>query len=308
MSKVLAIFGATGQQGGSVLNYVLNDAHLSSQYSIRAITSDVTSGKAQALKQKKVDVVQGNMSDAASLKHALSGAHTAFIMTNPDFTDGVAEYETGKRVADAAVDAGVQYLIFASLPPAKEVSHGKYTKVFHFDAKHRVEQYIKSLPIKSAIVIPGGYMEIFTSYPFAAPHKVDGEWVLELNAPPNAELALIDVVADFGKFVGVILKKPDELEGKTLHAAVRNYTLEEIVQMMTASSGKKVSYKQITAAEFKQRLPGQSDILFEAFSYSTEYGLYGPDGATLTADSVKLVDGRLNSYEDYLKAHPLKLE
>lgn len=38
MSNVLAVFGATGQQGGSVINYALNDPKLSQEYKIRAIT------------------------------------------------------------------------------------------------------------------------------------------------------------------------------------------------------------------------------------------------------------------------------
>lgn len=43
MSKILAIFGAAGQQGSSVLNHVLNDPELSQEYSVRAITRDVNS-------------------------------------------------------------------------------------------------------------------------------------------------------------------------------------------------------------------------------------------------------------------------
>jgi uncharacterized protein YbjT (DUF2867 family) len=43
MSKILAVFGATGQQGNSIIIHVLNDAVLSQAYSIRAITRDVNS-------------------------------------------------------------------------------------------------------------------------------------------------------------------------------------------------------------------------------------------------------------------------
>lgn len=50
MSKILAVFGATGQQGGSVIDYVLNDPELSQKYKIRAITHDANSEKAKRLK------------------------------------------------------------------------------------------------------------------------------------------------------------------------------------------------------------------------------------------------------------------
>ena len=43
MSKLLVVFGATGQQGVSVVNYVLKDPTLSKQFKIRAITRHVSS-------------------------------------------------------------------------------------------------------------------------------------------------------------------------------------------------------------------------------------------------------------------------
>ena len=67
MPMILAIFGATGQQGSSIVDYVLNDPELSKQYTIRAITRDVDSDKAKQLK-KNVEVVRGDVLDRASLK------------------------------------------------------------------------------------------------------------------------------------------------------------------------------------------------------------------------------------------------
>lgn len=57
MSKILAVFGATGNQGGSVIRTVLSDPALSSQFKIRAITRDVTKPAAKALADKGVEVV-----------------------------------------------------------------------------------------------------------------------------------------------------------------------------------------------------------------------------------------------------------
>lgn len=57
MSKILAVFGATGNQGGSVIRAVLSDSALSSQFKIRAITRDVTKPAAKALADKGVEVV-----------------------------------------------------------------------------------------------------------------------------------------------------------------------------------------------------------------------------------------------------------
>ena len=130
--KILAIFGATGNQGGSLANYVLSDPELSATYSVRAITRDVTSSKSQALKQKGAEVVTGDISDAASLKPALTGVHTVFIMTAPAWGPDAVDIEYGqaKSAADVAVEQGVEYIIFSTLPHVSKISGGKYAKVF----------------------------------------------------------------------------------------------------------------------------------------------------------------------------------
>lgn len=57
MSKLLTVFGATGNQGGSVIKAVLADAVLSKEFKIRGITRDVSKPAAQALSNKGVEVV-----------------------------------------------------------------------------------------------------------------------------------------------------------------------------------------------------------------------------------------------------------
>src|SRR5690242_20547376 len=75
MSKIIVVFGATGQQGSSVVNAVLEDAKLSKEYTIRGTTRDPGQTSAQALAKKGVEVVRADVDDAASLKKAFEGAH-----------------------------------------------------------------------------------------------------------------------------------------------------------------------------------------------------------------------------------------
>jgi uncharacterized protein YbjT (DUF2867 family) len=57
MSKLLTVFGATGNQGGSVIRTVLEHPQLSKTYTIRAVTRDVSKPAATALKDKGCEVV-----------------------------------------------------------------------------------------------------------------------------------------------------------------------------------------------------------------------------------------------------------
>ena len=316
MSNILAILGATGQQGGSVLEFVLNDPELSQKYKIRAITRDVNSEKATKLKEK-VEVVQGDVLDRASLKEALTGVHTVFSVTTPSFGPNALEdeYNTGKAIADVAVESGAQYIIFSTLPAVKEISGGKYTNVFPFDAKAKIEQYIRGLPIKSAFYSGASFMENFQSQAFLAPRQNDdGTWVLARHVSPQSKFPLIDAVGDTGKFVGAILAEPDKYEGKTFCAAAAIYTMEQIAAILSKATGKTVVYKQIAVKDFKEGIesfglpPVLADIFVDGFSFGEEFGYFGPNSEKLVAWSAQNARGRLSTFEEYLEAHPLQLE
>jgi uncharacterized protein YbjT (DUF2867 family) len=311
MSKILAVFGATGQQGSSVINHVLNDPELSQKYKIRAITRDINSEVAKKLKAK-VEVVQGDVLNRGSLEAALTCAHTIFAMTTPAFGPDALdiEYTNGKTIADVAVEKGAEYIIFSTLPSATEMSGGKYTNITPFDAKAKAEGYIRGLHIKSAFFSAGSFMENFASQTFLAPRQApDGNWVMARANSPKAQLPLIDAVGDTGKFVGAILAEPDKYEGKTFCAAVALYSLEEIVAIVSKATGKAVVYQQIPLEHFKKSLPSSmADIFVEYFSCIEELGYFGPDSKNLVAWAAKNARGRLSTFEEYLKAHPLQLE
>lgn len=58
MSKLLTVFGATGNQGGSVIRTVLGHPQLSKQFRIRAITRDPSKPSGKALADQGVEVVK----------------------------------------------------------------------------------------------------------------------------------------------------------------------------------------------------------------------------------------------------------
>jgi len=58
MSKILTVFGATGNQGGSVIKTVLGHPQLSRQFRIRAITRDPSKSPGKALADQGVEVVK----------------------------------------------------------------------------------------------------------------------------------------------------------------------------------------------------------------------------------------------------------
>jgi uncharacterized protein YbjT (DUF2867 family) len=66
-SKTIAVIGATGGQGGSVVT-----SFLDAGFAVRAITRNTTSPKAVALKERGVEVVTADLNDLDTLIKAFA--------------------------------------------------------------------------------------------------------------------------------------------------------------------------------------------------------------------------------------------
>lgn len=310
MAKLLTVFGATGQQGGSVVDYVINDPELSKQYKVRGITRDLTKPAVQVLQQKGVEIVKADSDDPSSLQKAMQGAHTVFGVTATIYDEKLKERELaqGKAMADAAVDAGVQYFIFSTLTNGGKMSQGKIQKLAHFDVKAEIEDYIRTKPMKSAFFAPGSFMQNFNHFMGPRPAG-DGTYAIAHFVKPETQLPLIDTVDDSGKYVGAILAEPDKYEGKVFSAATRLYSYGEIVKTMSEASGKTVNYKQLPQGVWKSFLPAEiAEYLSDMFVWIQDYGYYGPQSEELVGWTAKQARGKLTTLEEYLAKSPLHLE
>ena len=80
--KLLTIFGATGNQGGSVISAILNHPNISSKYRLRAITRDTSKPAARSLASKGVELAKADLNDPASISEAIKGSYGVFAVTN----------------------------------------------------------------------------------------------------------------------------------------------------------------------------------------------------------------------------------
>jgi hypothetical protein len=78
--KLVAVCGATGAQGGSVVDALLERG--ADTFAVRGLARSTSSPKAQALAQRGVEVVAANYDDAATLQKAFQGALSAFLVTD----------------------------------------------------------------------------------------------------------------------------------------------------------------------------------------------------------------------------------
>ena len=101
--KIFVVFGATGNQGGSVINAVLGDSKTANEFKIRGITRDPSKPNAKALEARGVECVAADINNKDQIKSAFQGAYAVFAMTNYwEKMDPELEIQQGRNIADLA--------------------------------------------------------------------------------------------------------------------------------------------------------------------------------------------------------------
>lgn len=227
--KIL-IFGATGQQGGSVAV-----ALRAAAWSVRALVRDPSSERAQALHARGVEIVPGNFADPASMRRAMAGVYGVFSV-QPSSPGGTVSDEDEERfgvaVADLAVESGVEHLVYSSGSAVGDEPTG----MGHFDSKARVEAHIRTLPITATIVRPVTFMEMLVMPGFGL-----DEGRFTFFAKPEQLMQLL-AVEDIGKFVAAIFADPTRFGGETFELASDTVTGHDLETIFTEAAGRPVPY------------------------------------------------------------------
>src|SRR5689334_16670430 len=104
--KLIAVVGATGQQGGGVLRAL----QASGQFKVRALTRNRDKHRELA-----DEVVEADLDKPETLKAAFEGAHGVFLVTS--FQEaGTEEFKQATAAIRAAKEAGVRHFIWSTLP------------------------------------------------------------------------------------------------------------------------------------------------------------------------------------------------
>ncbi|KAL1917136.1 uncharacterized protein VTP21DRAFT_4792 [Calcarisporiella thermophila] len=273
---VIVVVGATGSQGGSVINALLP----TDQYQLRGITRNPDSPNAKTLASRGVEVIKANLADPKDLDKAFKGAYAVFAVTNyfdseTAQSDHRLEERQGKNMVDAALKAGVQHFIYSSLEDTEKVSNGKYQKVYHFINKARVEEYLRQTELPFTVIKVGFYYENFIN--FYPPQKnQDGQLEIAHTMKPDVKLAMISSTYDFGPVIAEVIANRDQYLGKSLDLAGEEYTWEEVAEMMSRISGQSIRYRYIPPERLAQDFPyiASDDNLRESFEFYNEYGFF----------------------------------
>ncbi|KAI7152264.1 hypothetical protein KC349_g9043 [Hortaea werneckii] len=274
--KLLTIFGATGNQGGSIIDVVLASPELSNKYALRGITRDPSSSKSQALASQGVEMVQADLNDVGSLQRAMEGAYGAFGVT--DFWAVMSkeiEFQQGRNLFEAAKAAGVTHYVWSSLPWAERLMGGVLMHVDHFDSKAMVEEYVEAN--KGGMVVSYYMPAMFLTMIKTLVKAVDGTPMLSVPFPSDSiAWPLVDVRRDGGKYVMGLFEAGEKANGTEVHAVSTWTTPKEIVATLSKATGQEVVYNPVSAEMFGSFFPEAIRAeLVETLRLVGEYSYYG---------------------------------
>lgn len=264
MSRTIAVFGATGAQGGSVARFLLDDPE--KRFRVRAITRSVSSEKAQALQDAGAEVVCADLDDKESLVVALTGVDGVFGVTN--FWEVFArEADQGRNLFDAAAQVGVKQFVWSGLENVREATQGALV-VPHFDIKGELEDYGRSKNFESYTIVrlPFYFDNFFAFFPPRLGEDGTYSFGFPLGSTRMAGIA----VRDLGGITLPIFINPDAFNGKIIGLAGDELSGDDYASIMSEVTGANVKYNHIPEDVFAAfGFPGAEELA-NMFKYYRE--------------------------------------
>jgi uncharacterized protein YbjT (DUF2867 family) len=232
-STPILVFGATGQQGGSVAK-----ALLAAGWPVRAMVRDPASPKAAALRESGIELVHGDLNDPDSVRAATAGVYGVFSVQTSSPSGQISdedEVRYGITVADAAADGGVAHLVYSSGAGVGDTPTG----VGHYDSKMRIEAHLRTLPIKATVVRPVTFMELLVMRGLGLD---EGRFSFFARRDQTVQVL---AVRDIGKFVAAIFADRARFAGTTLEIASDSVTGRDLEAAFTEAAGRPIPYARI---------------------------------------------------------------
>jgi uncharacterized protein YbjT (DUF2867 family) len=309
--RIIAVMGATGSQGGGLVRAIQSDP---GGFTARAITRDVNSDKAKALKDLGAEVVAADIDDEASLKKAFSGAYGAYCVTffwahfSPE-----KENQGARSMANAAKAAGLQHVIWSTLEDTRKwiplsdnrmpTLQGKY-KVPHFDAKGEVDHVFTDAGVPTTFLLTTFYWDNMYMFGMGPAKGQDGNYSITF---PMGNKKMSGIAAeDIGGCAYGIFKRGKEYIGKTVAIAGEHLTGAQMAEKLSKGLGIKCSYNAVTPDAYRGfGFPGAED-LGNMFQFYADFEDYFVGARNL--DVARSLNPKLQNFDQWLAKNKSKLK
>ncbi|MDH4053361.1 MAG: NmrA/HSCARG family protein [Rubrivivax sp.] len=261
--KVIAVIGATGNQGGSVVRAL----QASGQFHVRALTRNP--GKHRELGD---EVVEADLSRPETLRIAFEGAHGVFAVTN-FWETGTDEWAQGMAAVDAAKAAGVEHFIWSTLPDVDKISGGAFD-VPHFTYKARVDELVRQAGFAhhTFVVAPFFYQNLNGMLAPQPQPEGSAAWTLPIN--PTVKAIHAGDIAELGAVVAGAFSNPAAAgNGQVLPLVGSLLSFDDIVGTLKVQ-GHKIAFNQVPGSVFSTFFDGAAELA-QMFAYFEKHTYLG---------------------------------
>jgi uncharacterized protein YbjT (DUF2867 family) len=306
-TRRIAVFGATGAQGGGLARAILDDPE--GGFSVRAVTRNVDSDKVRALAAAGAEVVAADLDDAASVARAMDGAYGAYCVTNFwEHFSPEKELAQARNLAQAAKTAGVQHVIWSTLEDTRNkvplddarmpTLMDRY-KVPHFDAKGEADAFFREAGVPTTFLLTSFYWDNLIHFGMEPKPGADG--VLQFVLPmDDAKLPGI-AAEDIGRSAYGIFKAGPAMIGRTIGIAGEHLNGAEMASALAAALGRDVRHAAVTPAQYRGfGFPGAED-LGNMFQYKRDFE--ADFRAPRDVEATRRLNPRLQSFAQWLQAN-----
>ncbi|EXL65157.1 hypothetical protein FOPG_18607 [Fusarium oxysporum f. sp. conglutinans race 2 54008] len=261
--QTIVVVGATGIQGSGVVRALLSDEY-GGPWSVRALTQDPRSGKAQKLlsdyqtTDNRLSLVSGHVYDEPSLRSAFTGAYGVLAMTSERYPGKLIteewelkhEIKAGRNIISAAKECCIKHLVCSSLPDTVKASDGQFKRIHHMNNKHTIEQLARKELDGLTSLIPGFFYANLV-WPQYCRLREDGMVQFCMPLPGNQMVQWTDPAHDMGAFSAKIFHLGvEKTKGKTYLALGPRITPEGMAKVFTRVTGKPAVHSPISFEEF----------------------------------------------------------
>jgi uncharacterized protein YbjT (DUF2867 family) len=263
--KVIAVIGATGQQGGAVVRAL----QAGKQFKVRALTRNPAKHRELA-----DEVVDADLNRPETLASAFEGAHGVFLVTN--FQEhGTDELKQATVAVRAAKDAGVKHFVWSTLPDVEAISGGNF-HVPHFTGKAKVDRIVKEAGFANHtfVIAPFYYQNLVGAL---APQKqTDGSMTWALPLDPTVRSIHMGDITELGDIVAGAFAHADQAgHGEYLPLVGDFLSFNEIIDTLNRQ-GHNLSFNHVPKTNFAGLFPGAAEIA-EMFNYFQAHTYLGFD-------------------------------
>ena len=275
--KLIAVVGATGAQGGGLVRSILADPD--GEFTVRALTRNPSSDGARALADLGAEVVQADISDAASMERAFAGAHGAFCVTffwdhfSPD-----REMADVRTMASAAKAAGVKHVVWSTLEDTRRrvpldddrmPTLLERFKVPHFDAKGEADAIWEEAGVPTTYLLTAFYWDNLIHFGSHPQRGADGSLTFVL---PMGDAKLPGIAAaDIGRCAHGVFAGGASMIGRRIGIAGEHLSGAEMAAALSKALGEPVSHYSPSWDEYRSYgFPGADD-LGNMFQYKHDF-------------------------------------